>query len=100
MLRPLVKNTTRRRLLWFGIALVLLPTAFVVFTLVQPREYTSSVFVEVGKPGVITYPHEPAHATLYLILLLVGIYLPGFALLIAAFIGYFSRRSASGTQNI
>jgi len=95
-----VKDITRRRVLWFGIALVLLPTAFVVFTLVQPREYTSSIIVEVGKPGVIKYADEPAHATLYLILFLVGIYLPGFALLIAAFVGYFSRRSASGTQNI
>jgi len=80
--------------------LVLLPTAFVVFTFFQAPEYMSSGFMEVGKPGAVTSADEPAHATLYAILFLVCIYLPGFALLIAALFGYVSERSASRTRNI
>jgi hypothetical protein len=89
-----MKQRTRRILFWLGVALVLLPTAFGVFTFFQPREYQSSVFIEVRQPGQPPPPAPPLidRDTLFAILFLVGIYTPGVVLLL---IVYFSRRKES-----
>ena len=95
-----MKQTTRRILLWIGVALILLPTALVVFTLFQPREYQSSVFIEVGHP----LRQEPAplidRDTIYVTLFLIGIYLPGVILLFIAWRSWRKQRTLNGTSTI
>lgn len=87
---------TRRKLFWIGIILVALPTILLIITLFQPREYQSTVFMEVGKPGVMTPVVDPAdHTMLYVILALIGVYLPGSALLLTALISHLFGRPSS-----
>jgi hypothetical protein len=90
----------RRKLFWIGIALIVLPTILLVITLFQPREYQSVVFVEVGKPGVVTHAESADHTMLYAILILFGVYLPGSALLFTALFGHRLRRTSSGPPDI
>ena len=97
-----MKQTTRRVLLWIGVLLILLPTALVVFTLFQPREYQSSVFIEVRQPGQPPPPPPPLidRDTLYAILFLIGIYLPGVVLVLIAWRSWRRERTLHGTQTI
>src|SRR3954469_7499012 len=97
-----MKKTTRRILFWAGVALVLLPTAVAVFTLVQPWEYESSVFIEVRQPGQPPPPPPPVidRETLYAILGVVGVYLPGILLLLVVFLSSRRERRLHGTSTI
>ncbi len=97
-----MKQTTRRILLWVGVLLILLPTALVVFTFLQPREYQSSVFVEVRQPGQPPPPPPPLidRDILYGILLLIGIYLPGVLLLATVLLSRRRESRLHGTQTI
>ncbi len=97
-----MKKTTRRILFWVGVALVLLPTAVAVFTFFQPREYQSSVFIEVRQPGQPPPPPPPLidRDTLYAILVVIGVYLPGFLLLLTVFLSGRRERRLHATSTI
>jgi len=97
-----MKKTTRRILLCIGVVLILLPTALVVFTFLQPREYQSSVFIEVRQPGQPPPPPPPLidRDILYGILVLIGIYLPGVLLVLIAWRSWRRERTLHGTQTI
>src|ERR1700730_5976241 len=97
-----MKQTSRRFLFWTGVAFVLLPTAFLVFTFLQPREYQSSVFIEVRQPGQPPPPPPPLidSDTLFVILFLVGIYLPGVLRLTTVFLSRRRELRLHGTQTI
>lgn len=94
-----MRKTTRRILFWAGIALVLLPPAVAVFALFQPREYQSSVFIEVRQPGQPPPPPPPLidRETLYAILVVVAAYLPGNFLLLIVFLSRRRERKVHGT---
>jgi hypothetical protein len=96
-----MKKTTRRILLWIGVALILLPTAIVIFTLLQPREYQSDVFVEVRQAGHPP-PPEPLvdRDTLFVFFFFVGIYLPGILVLATVFLSRRRELRLHGTQTI
>ena len=90
----------RRRLLWIGAVLILLPTILLIVTFFQPREYQSSVFIEVARPGMIRHSPPVDRDTLYLILFIIGIYLPGLVLTLTALLARSSQSSASGPPHI
>ena len=77
-------------------------TALVVFTFLQPREYQSSLFVELRQPGQPPPPPPPLidRDILYGILLLIGIYLPGVILVLIAWRSWRRERTLHGTQTI
>ena len=101
MVKPLSwKQPTRRALLWIGAALVLLPTIFVIVTFLQPREYQSSVFLELDSHGVVKRPLLIDRDTLYGILILIGMYLPGIVVMLTALLSRSSRLKASGAPTI
>lgn len=93
-----MKQITQRIFLWVGVLLILLPTALVVFTFLQPREYQSSVFVEVRQPGQPPTPPPPLidRDILYGILFLIGIYLPGVVLVFIAWRWWRKERTLHG----
>ena len=95
-----MKQSTRRTLFWIGVVLILLPTILAVITFFQPREYQSSVFIELDARGVAKRTPLIDRDTLYGILCLIGVYLPGVALV---FITLLSRRrelKLNGTPTI
>ena len=98
-----MRKPTRRHLCWIGGILIGLPTLLLatvaIVTYFQSREYQSSVFIETGKPGVIhTVPADPS--VFYVVLVLIGIYLPGLIVLLIAFRNHSCSPSASGSPHI
>ena len=92
----------RRKLFWTGVFLILLPTlCAVALTILTdfPREYRSSVFMEVGQ-SKIKHTVEVDRATIYAVLVLVAVHVPGIALLLTAFFGGRGAPSASGPPHI
>jgi hypothetical protein len=88
---------TRRKLLWIGATLILLPTAVVIFFILSPApEYQSSIFIEVHGPGEVIPPAPIDHTILYAILALIGVYLPGVALTLTALLIRPSLPSSAG----
>ena len=91
-----MKKSTRKALFWTGVVLVLLPTILLV--LLQPREYQSSVFIEVTAPGEAKRPPPLIERdTLYGLLFLIGIYLPGVFLVFIAWRSWRRERILSAT---
>lgn len=94
-----MKRPTRRKLFWIGAILIAIPTVLLIITAFQAREYQSTIFIEVGKPGVIhNVPEEPT--VLYFVLLLLGVYLPGFCVLLVAFLSRSRQPSVSESPQI
>jgi hypothetical protein len=89
----LVTTKTKRRLIKLGIACLVLATFLLltvtVITYFQPREYTSSVFLDLEHPGMVG-PVD--HTTIYIVCFVVAIYAPGLLLLLSAWI--FGRSNA------
>ena len=94
-----MKQSTRHILFWVGVALILVPTTLLV--LFQPREYQASVFIEVAQAGHPKLaPPLIDRGTLYAILFLIGIYLPGVVLVFIAWRGWKKQRTLNGTPTI
>ena len=96
---------TRRRLFWIGGALLLLPTLLLAITLFwPPREYQSSVFIEVRQssaaPAPITDFIAMHRDTIYAVLLLMGLFLPGVGVIVTGLLGGRSQHHGSGPPHI
>ena len=95
-----MKASTRRVLFWSAVVLLLLPTVFVVITFFQPREYQSSVFLELDAHGVAKRAPLIDRDTLYGLLLVIGIYLPGVALMVTSVLSRRRKPKLNGTPTI
>ena len=96
-----MKKFTCKALLWSGAVLVLLPTILVIATFFQPREYQSSVSSRwLRRPQPNGCLLSLSRDTLYLILFLIGIYLPGVALILTALLGRSGQLKAGETSTI
>jgi hypothetical protein len=95
-----MRKPTRRKLLWIGAALIVLPTVALIIIFFQPHEYHSTIFIEVAKPGVVKHAAPVDHTALYAILMLIGIYFPGLMVILTGLLIHPSQASASGSLRI
>ena len=99
-----MKERTRRKLYWIGAVLILLPIVFLVVAyFIQAPEYQSSVFIEVrrsGAPSPISDAIAAHRDTIFAVLFVVSLFLPGVVVVAIGFLTGRSQRQGSSLPHI